>query len=121
MGLACIGILSHSKGTREGWLDLKALAVTKANGPRRRVAVGNIRNEVIRLVKQSLFLAVGIVAMNLPSPMFTAAGLFSRSVFILAEILMVYASIAQNLDRKAIQEDVQARLKKTRSKRLGGS
>lgn len=69
------------------------------------VAKRDRRNDLIRLIKQSLWVSVWALSLFIPAPIRTSLELFTRYislVIITNQILLAYASTADRRDRRAL-------------------
>jgi hypothetical protein len=87
--------------------DLNALKRTQQNGERRIIAWQNIRNEAVRLILQSVFVWIGLVASSLPPRMPSRGGGVLTSVIIpliyISVVVMISASsILDFRDRRTL-------------------
>lgn len=99
--LALVGV---SVSALNGWdaiADLQLLKAQSRNGSALVIAKGIVRNEAIRLVTQSAFLTIGVIAMVLRNvDPYSGSRFFLAALFIAAEAGLVYASIADRRDAK---------------------
>jgi hypothetical protein len=102
--LAFVGMFVHFRGLREAERDRVALGEDLTNG-RRRVVRGRKREELGRMIKQAGFLLVGLIVANLPGvPGRSVPSLITRLVFIGAELMMIYLSLAAQRDDAKLRE-----------------
>lgn len=99
--------------------DLNALKASGKNGSRKIIAVANVRQEIIRMIKQAAFVSVGIIAMFTPEPISHEVTLLNSIVgfvFMGVAILMVYSSFTDYYDRKRLLRKIEAELSDNRIK-----
>lgn len=103
--VAVLGIYFSTRNVIDGLQDLKVLRLT--NGIETQIlrvtAFGATRRDSLRLVIQTIFAAIGIlagIAPNNPNP--SLLGIFVGFVFILASGMLTASSIFDNGDRKTL-------------------
>lgn len=106
--LGLIGWLAAAVNIISGWADQGRIRRSGLNGSMKRTVNGNLREEILRVLKLSLFIIIGLLYMTAEPPIRAAthavttwAGLCLLTV----EVLMVYGSLASFYDRLRLKED----------------
>lgn len=106
---AAAGIFVAGLNALEATGDFRALGGVR-NG-RRRIAIGTIRREIIRMFVNVLFLPVGVVAAFIPAnPHSTWLGVYISLTLLLASVAYNANSLLDRADRKYLMRyGIQAR------------
>lgn len=101
--VAALGLGVNGKGLFDALQDRAAVARSGLNGYRRRIAVGRVRAESVRVLVQMLFVAAGVLALTDRS---TGGAL--AAIFIAAALLLVADALGANRHRAALIADLVA-------------
>ena len=85
------------------WRDRGILKAEGQNGIDRRLVMGNMRNEIARLLILVGYIGLGIYAMSIPEPVRAVnrrAGEVTLWIFVAFEVIVVLASLWDYVDRQ---------------------
>lgn len=106
--LGLIGWLAAAFNITAAFSDQRRIKRSGLNGSMRRTVNGNVREELLRVLKLGLFILIGVIYMGTPPsirPSNTVTTMLAGVCILMIEVLISYGSLASYYDRLRLKED----------------